>query len=452
MHRNVSFLSVFRNEIPVMKILITKYVFLFAASLMLLYAFSMCVFKRNQTAADYKFLPVDSLQDNPVMPDPFKKPDGTRVGSLEEWPEQRTYLKALLQYYLYGHVPPKPTKEELSLTRLSDDEFIPPGSSVKGRKQVYRVTINRNSLSHSFHFNLWRPEGKKRYPTLINNYMRPQSTQPDYSWEEGVRRGYMVVVFHRKEVAPDEKENADRSEGIFPLYPEYDFFTIAAWAWAYQVIIDVLDELEVIDIDKIIVTGHSRGGQTAMAAGIFDERIDMVAPSTGGPWSVGSFRQRDPEDYRGTMDYGELIKGGFPHWYHPRFIEFIGKQNKMPFDSPTLIALVAPRPLLNLNAVGDGINNGLAHEAGIRAGIRIYEWMDAGNWCRIHWRDTINQYGQTGHDQGPEEYNAVFDYADEYFFNKKGRSSYNSAPGTDTWRYNPDEYPLLIDWEIPGKK
>ena len=280
--------------------------------------------------------------------------------------------------------------------------------------------------------------------------MRPQSTQPSYSWEEGVQRGYMVVVFHRIEVAPDEKENADRREGIFTLYPEYDFYTIAAWAWAYQPVIDVLDELGVIDMDKIIVTGHSRGGQAAMAAGIFDERIAITAPSTGGPWSVGSFRQRDPEGYRGKWDYAEQIKFGQPHWYHPRFTEFFEKQNKLPFDAPTLISLVAPRPLLNLNAIGDGINNSLAHEVGIRAGIKFYSWFGAENWCRLHWRDYTNQYNQQGHDQGPEEYNAIFDFADEYFFKKvRGPSTFNSAPGSNRWIFDPKEYPLLIDWNTP---
>ena len=70
----------------------------------------------------------------------------------------------------------------------------------------------------------------------------------------------MVVEFERTEVAPDKPSNVNRKQGIFPLYPEYDFYTIVAWAWAYQPVIDVLDQLGVVDMKKIIVTGHSRGG------------------------------------------------------------------------------------------------------------------------------------------------------------------------------------------------
>jgi len=400
----------------------------------------------------YDFPPVEELPDKPLMPDPFKKPDGTRVTSLAEWPQQRVYLKALLQHYLYGHLPPKPAGSELSFARVSDETYTPPNSAIEGRKQEYRITITRGSLTHSFRFNLWRPAELRRYPTLINNHPEHSPANPGFSMAEGLRRGYMVVEFERTEVAPDTPGNANRKQGIFPLYPEYDFYTIAAWAWAYQPVIDVLDELGVVDMEKIIVTGHSRGGQTAMAAGIFDERIAIIAPSTGGPWSVGSFRQRDPNGYRGTMDYAELIRTRHSHWYHPRFGQFAKRQNRQPWDAATLVALTAPRPLLNLNAVGDGINNGLAHEAGIRAGMLIYGWWGAERWCRLHWRDKTNRYSQKGHDQGPEEFLAIFDYADECFFSKPcGPSTFNVAPKSDTWRYDPTKHPLLIDWQVPAK-
>jgi pimeloyl-ACP methyl ester carboxylesterase len=407
----------------------------------------------SQAGRTYSFPLVDQLTDNPMMPDPFKKPDGTRVATLAEWPQQRAYLRAMLEHYLYGHVPPRPTEKELSFKRTSDEAYTPPDSTIGGRKQGYRITISRNGLEHSFTFNLWRRAELKRYPTLINNYPEHSPANPGFSMAEGLRRGYMVVEFERTEVAPDRADNANRKQSIFPLYPEYDFYTIAAWAWAYQPVIDVLDRLGVVDMERIIVTGHSRGGQAAMAAGIFDERIAIVAPSTGGPWSVGSFRQRDPKGYRGTMDYAEMIQMQFPHWYHTRFAEFTKRQNKLPWDAATLVALTAPRPLLNVNAVDDGVNNGLAHEAGIRAGMLIYGWMGAEKWCRLHWRDKTNQYGQKGHDEGPEEFSAIYDYADEFLFSKpRGSSTFNVAPKSDTWRYDPAKFPLLIDWTVPTSR
>jgi len=402
-------------------------------------------------AEDYAFPSVEQLPDRPLMPDPFAKPDGSRVTIRAEWPQQRVYLKALLQHYLYGRIPPRPTPSELSFVRTSDEAYSPPDMKIPGRRQGYRITLRRHGREHSFTFNLWRPAELKRYPTLINNYPEHGHPSPSYSMAEGVRRGYAVVEFQRKEVAPDDPANADRHAGIFPLYPEYDFHTIGTWAWAYQPVINVLDQLGVTDLTKIIATGHSRGGATAMAAAIFDERIAIAAPSATGPFSTGALRQRDPTGFRGRDDYAQIMIEKFPHWYHPRYREFAGRQNRQPWDVPTLIALIAPRPLLSLSALGDGFDNWLAHEAGIRTGLLIYDWFGTARWCRIHWRDHTNAFGQKGHDQGPEEFNAIYDFADEYFFARPpGPTPFNRGPAHDGWMFDPAKHPLKIDWSPPA--
>ena len=401
----------------------------------------------SNVARNTVFPAPSDLPDSRTMPNPFRRLDGTGPGSLEEWPAHREYLKELLQHYLYGHLPPAPSKAELSFKQVSDEPYLPPGSPIEGRRQVYEITINPSRLSHAFHFNLYRQGEVKPYPTLINN--RVDDT---FGPEEAVRRGYLFVEFNREEVAPDEAGNADRSRGIFRLYPEpeYDWRTIAAWAWAYQPVIDVLHSLGLVDSGKIIVTGHSRGGQTAMAAAIFDERIDIVAPSTGGPFSLGSHRQRDPDGFRGTEDYPGRFAARQPHWYHPRYGEFSGEQqDKLPWDVATLVALVAPRAICHVNSVDDKINNWLAHEVGIRVGQLVYSWWGKENRVRIHWRGVSNEYGQTGHDQGRDEYEAIYDCGDEYFYGRPGTTVWNVSPGKNTWEYDPDEHPLLIDWTIP---
>ncbi len=394
------------------------------------------------------FPPPSDLHVNLVMPNPFLKLDGTGPASLDEWPAHREYLKELMQHYLYGHMPPRPSWDELSFRQTSDNSYSPPNSSIRGRRQGYEITVSRNALSHSFNFTLYRQDEVKPYPTLINNRV-----DDSFGPEEGVRRGYLFVEFNRDEVAPDEASNADRNEGIFRLYPEpdYDWHTIAAWAWAYQLVIDVVDRLGLVDTSKIMVTGHSRGGQTAMAAAIFDERIDVVAPSTGGPFSLGSHRQRDPGGFRGTWDYPDRFKTRQPHWYHPRYGEFSGElQDNMPWDVATLVALVAPRAICHVNSVDDKINNWLAHEAGIRVAQVIYSWWGQEHLVRMHWRGVSNDYGQTGHDQGREEYEAIYDCGDEIFYDIPGSTKWNVSPGKTTWEYDPDAHPLLIDWTIPG--
>ena len=53
---------------------------------------------------DYTFLKKEQLPRIPELPDPFLKPDGTRVQRVGEWPAQREYLKEMLAHYLYGHM------------------------------------------------------------------------------------------------------------------------------------------------------------------------------------------------------------------------------------------------------------------------------------------------------------------------------------------------------------
>ncbi|MHC4398721.1 MAG: glucuronyl esterase domain-containing protein [Planctomycetota bacterium] len=158
---------------------------------------------------------------------------------------------------------------------------------------------------------LFRPVEARRYPTIMKNcrvLFDPEATPEKrkltaerdlQAARESVRRGYVLCKFRREDLAPDRKSNRD--EGVFPLYPEYDWGTIAVWAWAYQLALDVLDDLGYANMDQVVGTGHSRGGQTAIAAGIFDERIDVVIPCTGGYGSCGTLRIRDPDRGRPAL-------------------------------------------------------------------------------------------------------------------------------------------------------
>ena len=93
-----------------------------------------CVLAATAAAQTYNFPPPASLPENPNMPDPFKTMDGTRVSSLHQWPRQRAYLRAMLEYYLYGRVPPRPTGDELSF-------------SISAVRSAGRVMLNGNWIA-----------------------------------------------------------------------------------------------------------------------------------------------------------------------------------------------------------------------------------------------------------------------------------------------------------------
>ena len=153
----------------------------------------------------------------------------------------------------------------------------------------------------------------------------------------------------------------------------------------------------------------------------------------------------------GTEDYPGRFKARQPHWYHPRYGEFSGELQKQHAlgRAHTGSTYCSSCDLCHVNSVDDKINNWLAHEAGIRVGQLIYSWWGREEIVRMHWRGVSNDYGQVGHDQGREEYEAIYDCGDEYFYGKPGGTSWNVSPGKNAWEYDPDEYPLLIDWTLP---
>lgn len=376
----------------------------------------------TEPPAEFEFVPVRELQVERTLPNPFLRSDGTLVRTLDEWRQQREYLKALLVHYMYGQMPPRP--EQIGV-RLTSSQSAFGGTAVE---EHYTLTISRNWKSVDLAIALFRPVVKKSYPTIIKNcrVLFDRETAPTRfegivghdleAAREAIDRGYLLCKFRREDLAVDRPDN--RSNGVFPLYPEYDWGTIAVWAWGHQVVLDALDQLGLANLDQIVCTGHSRGGQTAIAAGIFDERIDIVVPCTGGYGSCGTLRIRDTNGVRGRMDYIEHLKKHVPHWFHPRYLEFAGQQDKLPFDAHTLVALIAPRPFLNTNAIDDEYNNTLSIEAGLRTGRLVYEWMQLENRCRLHWRS-----GR--HAQKKEDWWALFDFSDEFVFGRRHSRKFN---------------------------
>ena len=101
-----------------------------------------------------------------------------------------------------------------------------------------------------------------------------------------------------------------------------------------------------VDTSKIVQAGHSRGAKQAMIAVLMDrERVNAFINSHPGTGS-GSYNlwRYATEKYGG--EHLENSSRRFPYWNNPRMLFFMGRTNKMPFDSHFLQALAAPIPTL----------------------------------------------------------------------------------------------------------
>jgi len=409
-------------------------------SVLIFTALSACSQASSSLAAGMKisgdFPRVEELPVQDGMPDPFLKADGSRVKSREEWPAQRTYLKAMLAHYQYGTMPPRPKN---SILKQLKSIKVFGGKAVHER---YSITLNRKQKSAAFHIEIIRPLSNKRLPGIIKNChtffdgeggLAKKAADRDLAAaKEAVSRGYLLCKFNRHEIAAYQANN--KNTGILPLYPEYDWGTIAAWAWTHGLVADVLDKLELIDMKKIVATGHSRGGKTALCAGIYDERIAITAPNSSGAGGTASLRYFEKGQREQRLDHHQKV---FPYWWHARFFEFSNKEDLLPFDAHTAKALIAPRALFNAHARQDYWANPYGTELTYRAADKIYKWLGAEKQQGIHWREG-------GHAQNEEDWQALLDFADWKFFNKKSERSFSTLA-----------YPhakLPINWNVPGSE
>ena len=184
-------------------------------------------------------------------------------------------------------------------------------------------------------------------------------------------------------------------------------------------------------MNRLVVTGHSRGGKTALCAGIYNERVAITAPNSSGTGGTGSLRHFEEGQKEQRLAVHETKN---PHWFHPGFFEFGGREELLPFDAHTAKSLIAPRALINAHARQDYWANPYGTELTYRAADKVFEWLDAKGQQGIHWRDG-------GHAQGEEDWLALLDFADWKFFNK-----------TPEWSFSTLTYPdakLPILWEVP---
>ena len=331
------------------------------------------------------------------LPDPLTMANGTRVKTPEDWKQRREEIKAMLLHYEYGHSPPPPAN--LRAEAVSSEAVF------EGAAQLVRLALRMGPGEKvQMQAAVYVPVGNGKKPVLLA--IEPVwDTQLMPVAQKAVQRGYIFAGYQRHDLDPDDQ---DRSNGVHPLYPDYDWATLAVWAWGASRVVDYLHSRDDVDTARIALTGHSRAGKTALLAAALDDRIAFVAPHGSGAGGAGSFRmcQRNAE----TL---ELITGlkRFHYWFQPRLRDFAGKEDRLPFDQHFMRALVAPRAIVSMDGLEDLWANPSGTKLMWKAAQPVFDFLGASDRNVLYFRPG-------GHDMTDGDWTTLLDYCDHFFFAK----------------------------------
>ena len=333
--------------------------------------------------------------------------NGKRVKTAEAWRKRREQIVEMLLRIEYGHVPPAPGNVAV--------EFEAPAEVVNDGKTTHRQVTLKFGPDQSLRMkvDLYLPnETKGPFPAVVRVGLDAKPAR------QITERGYIYACYDQHALDPDPKVGTDVVGAAQTAYPTYDWASLAVWAWGASRTLDYLLTVPEVHKDQVIVTGHSRGGKTALLAGALDERFAMVVPNGSGCGGAGCYRVLGP-----NSETLELITSPkrFKSWFQEDFGRFAGKEGELPFDQHFAKALVAPRLLLSTDALGDLWANPEGTQATYFAAQPVFDLLGASDNSGIHFREG-------GHEQSPEDYAALLDFADLHFRIKPSARSFKMLP------------------------
>ena len=378
-----------------------------------------------------------------TLPDPLVFQNGKKVRNRRQWfKKRRPELLALFRDEMFGKAPLPLKGQHYRVTEHCQDAL----GGLATRKQVdlfldkaehYRIPLliylpNARKgpmpvfLGINFQGN-WDVCDDPGMADPGADYLRRYGVTDWISvpWpvEQILSAGYGVVTFYRGDVDPDYDDGF--LNGITPLiykkgqdYPEPDQWgTISQWAWSLSRAMDYIETDGDIDARKVAVIGHSRLGKTALWAGACDERFSIVISNCSGSGGAALSRRSFGET---VMD----LNRHFPHWFCGNFRKYDMREDLLPFDQHSLMALVAPRPLYVCSAEKDAWADPRGEFLSALEASKVYRFLGLEGLAISEWPapDTPSLEGNIGyhihsgvHDCSPYDWEQYIIFADKYW-------------------------------------
>jgi len=362
-------------------------------------SFAPLVYNVENTGAKFPAPNFPSFGQLPIirpLPDPFEFNDGSRDHWFGSWERRRNEIKAAIEKYEIG---PKPDCSDCTITST----YMPPvaGSNAGSLK----VVVTRNGKSVTLNERVYIPQGMGSgpFPAMIamtlsafppffvppfpNYGSLPSSVfsnlpiaTVDFFHNDVTTYSFFGVIDHTK-------------DAFYQLYPELcagvctgtsNSGQYAAWAWGVSRLIDGMEIAAhqavnplPIDMKHLAVTGCSYAGKMALFAGAFDERVALTIAQENGGGGAPSWRVSHEIEAQGTV---EDIDDTDYNWFGGQMRQFAGPNvYKLPVDHHELMAMVAPRALLETgNTEFYYLSNG-SNYVSARATQRIFKALGVGD-------------------------------------------------------------------------
>lgn len=306
-----------------------------------------------------------------TLPELLTLSNGEKVTNAKAWTEKRRpeLLKAI-EAIQYGKMPPPPA--ELSFRVFDKETLVFDGKAIRRQVTVY---FSKDTSDHKMDLLIYLPaNASKPVPLFFNISFAANSQVVDdpgvkigQIWnregqkvkaDQASRFGKMDVsqfiseglgfaTVYYGDIEPDFKNGVKygiRSEYLKPgetTLKNDEWGAISAWAWGLSRAMDYFEKDKQINESRVAIHGISRLGKTALWTGVHDERFKLVIASVSGEGGAAITRR----------DYGENIKhitdtSRYYYQFAPAYHNYSTKVNELPFDAHSLVALMAPRPLL----------------------------------------------------------------------------------------------------------
>ncbi len=302
----------------------------------------------------------------------------------KQWREvRRPELIRLFERHVYGEAPPprRVVVERAEAAQLKNGRVKQAALRLEGTRRVIELAV-------------FLPPGPGPFPVIVAaNKCGNQAVLPDpvlretkawlhpacgffrwsrrggqtafWSVETLLASGYALATFHESDVELDRPDG----DGVRRDLPG-SWGAVAAWAWGLRRVADQLARDPDVDPARLIVWGHSRRGKAALLAGALDERFALVVPHQSGTGGMALSRGNRLESVgRITRDY--------PHWFADAFRGYADDPSRLPVDQDELVALVAPRPLLDTEGRLDVWSNYWSAAESLRRAEAVYRLLGA---------------------------------------------------------------------------